>query len=81
MQTEHEWDEGRRDFLRQAARWAVALTLGGGIWALSAGRGRDCADSGLCGACAIRNGCPSRRDAPTRQDAPPAPSIKAATHE
>jgi hypothetical protein len=72
MQTDQEQDSGRREFLRQIGRWAVALTLGGGLWAVSSRR-LACADDGLCNTCAIAGVCGSRErasgtDAPTRTE-------------
>lgn len=47
--TEPTPDEGRRAFLRQAARWTAALALGGGVAWLA--RGSDGACPRPCAAC------------------------------
>ncbi len=54
--TDEPVDEGRRRFLRDAARWTVALTLGGGLVALLRAEGDDkCPQP--CATCPGWHGC------------------------
>jgi len=63
---EPKLDEGRREFLRQAGRWAVALALGGGVALLARGSGNACPQP--CAACPEWAGCRKpNRDPRARQ--------------
>lgn len=50
-------DPGRRKFLKDIARWAVALGLGGGVAAITTRDPEKCLNQGICRGCREFNDC------------------------
>ncbi|MHB8996743.1 MAG: hypothetical protein ACYC63_15960 [Armatimonadota bacterium] len=54
---DHKPDPGRRKFLKDLSRWAVALGLGGGVAAIVERDPEKCLNRGICSGCGVFEEC------------------------